>query len=287
MAREFRVLSALHPLWPKVPCPLVACDDPAIIGAPFFVMEYVPGLILRAAPGPAPMAVDAQRLQAAAHALVDTLVELHGLDVAEPALAALGRPAGYVQRQVEGWSERWRNACDRQVPEIERVAAWLATQRLAPAAPALIHNDYKFDNLVLDPDDPGRLRCVLDWEMATLGDARLDLGTTLAYWVDRDDADDWRGQALLPHTLQAGCLERAQVVERYERASGRTLVAQELLFAYVLGLFKVAVIAQQIYARYRAGHTRDARFASLDEAVRACGRQACRALEAGRIARLG
>jgi aminoglycoside phosphotransferase (APT) family kinase protein len=281
MTREFRLLTALHPVWPKLPRALVSCADPAIIGAPFFVMEYVPGLILRA--GQDQATLTPARLQAAAHALVDTLAELHALDARTSALAELGRPEGYVERQVSGWCERWQRARTEPQPELEQVAAWLATQHITPGPPAVVHNDFKFDNLVLDPDDPGRLRCVLDWELATLGDARLDLGTTLAYWVDDGDTEDWRRQAPVPHTSQPGCLDREGVVERYQRSSGRTLAPQELLFVYVLGLFKVAVIAQQIFARYSAGHTRDPRFAGLGEAVRACGRQAGRALDQGRL----
>ncbi len=286
MLREFRLLSALHPLWPKVPRPLVACDDAGVIGAPFFVMERVHGLILRARAGLAPVSLSPEHLQAASLALVDTLAELHALDVSVPPLSALGRPVGYVERQVAGWSERWQRARGEPVPEIERVVEWLATQLLESAPAALIHNDYKFDNLIFDPEVAGRLVCVLDWELATLGDARLDLGTTLAYWVDRDDPEDWRRQALLPQTSHPGCLDRAGVVARYQERTARALDGRVLLFAYVLGLFKVAVIAQQIFARFNAGHTRDARFASLGQAVQACGRQACRALAAGRITQL-
>jgi aminoglycoside phosphotransferase (APT) family kinase protein len=151
----------------------------------------------------------------------------------------------------------------------------------------LIHNDYKFDNVVFDPEAPARVLAVLDWEMATRGDPLLDLGTTLAYWADRDDPEEWRRASVVPATLDAGCLSRAEAAARYARASGRELPEPALLFAFACGLFKLAVIAQQIYARFRAGHTRDPRFAGLIQVVRGCGRMGLRAVETGRIERLG
>ncbi len=283
MLRERRILAALHPCWPKVPRPLVACDDEGVIGAPFYVMERVRGLIPRAGSAPLPP----ERARARAEALIDTLAELHAVDVSIPGLADLGRPDGYAARQVRGWGERWARARSDDVPEVERLLAWLAAHVPPDGRAALLHNDFKFDNVVFDPDRPERVVAVLDWEMATLGDPLLDLGTTLAYWAERDDPAQWRGTSVVPATLDEGCLSRLEVVERYARACGHAVPADALLFAFALGLFKLAVIAQQIYARFLAGHARDARFAGLGQVVRACGRTGLRALDLGRIDRLG
>lgn len=291
MGREHRILAALQPVWPKVPRPLVLCDDESVIGAPFYMMERVRGVIVRGAPGrPAPR-LTAEGARRLSERLVDTLAELHALDFRAAGLGDLGRPEGYVARQVRGWSERYAHARTDDVSEIDALAAWLAAHVPPGGDAALIHNDYKFDNVVFAPPadgaGPGEIVAVLDWEMATLGDPWLDLGTTLAYWAERDDPEEWRRFSVVPLTLHEGCLDRRGVVERYAQASGRAPDAGRLVFAYAYGLFKVAVIAQQIFARFRRGHTQDARFAGLGEVVRACGRLGLRAVERQRIERLG
>jgi aminoglycoside phosphotransferase (APT) family kinase protein len=296
MGREHRVLSRLHRLYPKAPRALAACDDPAVAGAPFFIMERVHGVVLRrplqmAGPQPplAPGAgLEACRLRALSEAAVDALVELHAVDFAAAGLADLGRPSGYAERQVRGWTERWRRAVTDPVPELDAAASWLAEHlpRRRPeaeeAGAALLHNDFKYDNLVLAAD-LGRIVAVLDWEMATVGDPLMDLGTSLGYWLDPDDAE---ARLLLPVGLTAlpGNLSRVEVVERYARASGRDV--SEILFYYVFGLLKVAVIAQQIYYRYQRGLTRDRRFAALLDGVRLLGRTAAQAIARRRIERL-
>jgi aminoglycoside phosphotransferase (APT) family kinase protein len=289
MGREHRVLSRLHRHYPKAPRALAACDDPAVIGAPFFLMERVEGVILRrllsagagAAPAPA-------RLRVLSEATVDALAELHAVDPAAAGLADLGRPAGYAVRQVSGWTERWQRAATDPVPDVDRAAAWLA-ERLPrrsaaeqEATAALLHNDFKLDNLVL-ATDLGAIAAVLDWEMATVGDPLMDLGTSLGYWLDPDDDE---GMRQLPVGLTAlpGNLSRAEVVERYARATGRD--ASGILFYYVFGLLKIAVIAQQIYSRYRRGLTSDERFAPLLGSVRLLGRTAAQAIARRRIDRL-
>jgi aminoglycoside phosphotransferase (APT) family kinase protein len=286
MGREHRILAALHPVWPKAPRPVLACADESVLGAPFYLMERVRGVILRGAPGRPGPPLAPEQARRASEALIDTLAELHALDFAAAGLRDLGRPEGYVARQVQGWSERYANARTDDVPEVERLAAWLAGHVPAQGGAALIHNDYKFDNVVFDPGGLGAIRAVLDWEMATLGDPLLDLGTTLAYWADRDDPEEWRQLSVVPVTLQDGSLDRAGVVERYARASGLAPDAARIVFAYAYGLFKVAVIAQQIFARFRRGHTQDARFSGLGRVVRACGRVGLRAVELKRIERL-
>lgn len=284
MGREFRVLSGLHPVYPQAPRPLAACDDPEVLGAPFYLVERVEGIILRQPRLPAGLEIPAGRMREISRAAVDGLAALHAVDYRAAGLGGLGRPEGYVERQVAGWGERWQRAQTDGVPALDRTAAWLLEHRPEETGAALIHNDYKYDNLVLDPLDPTRIMAVLDWEMATVGDPWMDLGTSLAYWIDPEDGPAAERLPTGP-TTAPGNLNRLEVVERYVTQSGRT--ARDPLFYYVFGLFKVAVIAQQIYYRYRQGLTADPRFAGLLDAVRLLGAMAARAIELRRIDRLG
>lgn len=288
MGREHRILSRLHGRYPKAPRALAHCDEPAVIGAPFYVMERVRGVILRHQRPPAGLDLPPETMRRISEAAVDGLAELHAVDAAAAGLADFGRPEGYVGRQVTGWAERWKNARTDDVPPVDRAARWLLDRLAAPRPAhdgdaALIHNDYKYDNLVLDPEDLTRVVAVLDWEMSTLGDPLMDLGTTLGYWIDPADAPELRtipgGPTFLP-----GNLDRAGVAQRYAEKSGRDV--SEILFYYVFGLFKIAVIAQQIYYRYQQGLTRDERFARLLDVVRILGRTAVQAIAKGRIDRL-
>ena len=277
MEREHRVLAGLHPVWPKAPRPLLYCADPEVVGAPFYLMERVPGVILRDRP-PAGVALDADTMRGVCLALVDTLAELHAVDWRAAGLEGLGHPEGYVQRQVEGWAARWEKAKTDAVPEMDAAAAWLSAHRPPESGAALIHGDYKYDNLVLDPAVLTRVRAVLDWEMATLGDPLMDLGTTLGYWSEPRDPPELKMFGL---THLPGNLDRQGVAERYAAATGRDVSG--VVFYFVYGLFKVGVICQQIYARFRAGKTKDPRFAGLLHVVRACGRMAGVAIERGRV----
>jgi aminoglycoside phosphotransferase (APT) family kinase protein len=278
MVREYRVLGALYAAGVRVPRPLALCEDPSLLGSPFYVMERVRGVILRGTRLTDGM--DEARVRALCTSMVETFARIHAVDLRTPAIAALGNPEGYAARQVAGWTRRWEAARTSEVPAIERVAAWLAERVQArpalPQRPALVHNDFKLDNLVLDPDDTSRVRAVLDWEMATVGDAALDLGTTLAYWADPDDPPAWRAMQSQTGTMLPHGVTRAELVAMYEQATGAPV--EDVAFAYVLGLFKVATIAQQIYARYVAGHTRDPRFAQLDQAVALIGSVSERAI---------
>ncbi len=279
MGREYRILSRLVEVYPKVPRPLLDCDDPAVLGATFYVMERVEGVILRPRMSPE-MTPDPERMAAIAEAFVTTLAELHAVDVDGAGLGDLGRPEGYVRRQIEGWAKRYGHARSDDIPELERVASWLAEHPPGESGAALIHNDFKYDNLVLDPVDGSRVVAILDWEMATLGDPLMDLGTTLGYWVEAGDPPELRSLDLNPTTLP-GNPSRVELVERYAAASGRDV--GPVVFYYVYGLFKIAVIVQQIYARYLRGDSRDERFARLIHAVRACARVAAQAIDRGRI----
>jgi aminoglycoside phosphotransferase (APT) family kinase protein len=285
MGRELRVLSHLQGHYSKAPRTLAGCDDASVIGAPFYLMERVRGVILRDQRPPAGLDLSPERMRRLSEAVVDGLAELHAVDYREAGLADFGRPDGYLERQVAGWRQRWEGSRTDEVPDVERAAAWLSGH-LPPGRPlaesALVHNDYKYDNVVFAPDLSG-IVAVLDWEMATLGDPILDLGTSLGYWIDPDDDPALRMLPSGPTTLP-GSLRKAEVVERYARATSRDV--SDLVFHYVFGLFKIAVIAQQIYYRFKQGLTHDPRFAAMLPAVRLLGRTALQAIDKRRIDRL-
>ncbi|GAB4013267.1 phosphotransferase family protein [Spirosoma migulaei] len=262
MGREFRVLSLLKGHYDKIPDPIVYCESADVLGVPFYIMTRVVGVILRASMAPT-LTLDPERMRQLSEALVDNLVAIHNLDIQSTGLSQLGKPEGYVQRQVEGWSKRYRNAETDSIPAMDQVGNWLQQNYPAEQAPAFLHNDYKFDNVLLAADestgDPIPLiKGVLDWEMATVGDPLMDLGATLAYWSEANDSPAYRNFNL---TWLPGNLTRQEVVARYAAQSGRDLT--EILFYYVFGLYKNAVIAQQIYARWKQGHSQDDRFGHL------------------------
>jgi aminoglycoside phosphotransferase (APT) family kinase protein len=272
MGREHRVLSHLAPVYPKAPRPLAYCADPALLGAPFYLMEPVRGLILRKSVPPG-LTLEPGTVDRLCAVFVDALVELHAVDYTAAGLGDLGNPEGYVERQVSGWSKRYEDARTDEIPEMAALTAWLAAHRPPSPPPTLLHNDFKYDNLVLDPERLTAVRGVLDWEMCTVGDPLMDLGTALCYWVELGDPPDLVAMRFGPTTLP-GSWTRQQVAERYAEKSGRAL--DHLPFYYAFGLFKTAVVAQQIYYRYRQGLTRDPRFAAFGQGVRALAAQAAR-----------
>ena len=276
VGREHDLLARLAPGFALAPRPLLRCDDPAILGAPFYVMERIRGVILRRRP-PAGLELDERAAAGLADAFVAALTALHALDLTALGLGGLGRPEGYVARQVGGWAGRYRAACADEVPAIERVIVWLEGHMPRSPPPALIHNDFKYDNLVFDPEDLTRVIGILDWEMATQGDPLMDLGTALAYWTQADDPPELQALAFGP-TAIPGSPTRQELAERYAARSGRDL--EDLIFYYVFGLFKTAVVALQIYARYARGLTQDPRFAIMLPAARALADQAERHLGA-------
>lgn len=279
MEREHGLLSRLAPVFPLAPRPIHLCGDESILGAKFYLMERRRGVILRRRPPPG-VELTPALLRDLSTALVDALVELHAVDLAASRLGELGRPEGYVQRQVEGWTRRYLGAQTDDVPEVLRVATWLSEHIPTSPAPTLIHNDFKHDNLVLDPAQLARITAILDWEMATVGDPLMDLGTALCYWVEPTDAPELVALAFGP-TTAPGSSTRAEFAERYARRSGRDLGA--LAFYYAFGLFKTAVVLQQIYVRYVRGHTRDPRFADLLRGIRALAAQADRVVTTGAL----
>ncbi|HSQ57267.1 MAG TPA: phosphotransferase family protein [Gemmata sp.] len=279
MGRECRVLSKLSAVYPPAPTPVVYCEDASVLGAPFYVMERRRGVVLRRADTPG-VTIDPPTARRLSTALIDNLALLHALDYRAAGLGDFGKPDGYVTRQVTGWINRYAAARTDDVPEMDGVARWLTDHTPAESGASLIHNDYKYDNLVLDPAEPTRIVAVLDWEMATVGDPLMDLGTTLGYWVEASDPPEARAGAFGPTALP-GSLTRRELVRRYAEKTGRDVSG--ILFHYSFGLYKIAVIVQQIYARYVRGYTQDARFGHLNERVAALSKAALLAAESGRM----
>jgi len=277
MGREVAVLSKLAPVYACAPRVLAFDGAGDVLGAPFYIMERRHGVILR---GALPAGLSPERTRALCEQLVDALVLLHAVDFAAAGLGEFGKPVGYVERQVRGWAERYTGSQTDDIAAMTEVAAWLAAHRPGDGAPALIHNDFKFDNVIFDPQ-LDRIIGVLDWEMATIGDPLMDLGTSLSYWMQATDAPLFR-QPLFGVTSQPGMLTREEIAARYLARSGRSTDA--LVFYYAFGLFKTAVILQQIYYRYAKGLTKDPRFAPFIVVVRALADQAKVALDRHSIA---
>ena len=265
MLREHRVLQAVHPHYPPAPRPILACDDAGVIGAPFFVMERRNGVVPRYGVPPE-YAGNAEAPGRMSQALIDGLARLHRIDVQATGTVALGKPDGFLERQVSGWTSRWQAALTEPVPAMEPVLSWLATELPPSPYTTLVHQDYKLDNTLFDPADPGRLTAVLDWEMATVGDPLADLGLSLTYW----SIPEARGVAGMD--ASAGWWSREQMMQRYQELTGFEL--GRLNWYEVFGTFKLAVIVQQIYARYVRGQTGDSRFSRMGEMAVALARRA-------------
>ena len=276
MVREARVLEAVHPHFRPAPEVFLICEDANVIGAPFFLMERRRGIVLRDQIPPA-VAVHHNYARRISRAVVDCLVEMHAIDVEKTGLVALGKPEGFVARQVKGWSERWERARTEASPEMDRVMAWLAATIPASGRPTLVHNDFKLDNVMLDAGSPDRIEAVLDWEMTAIGDPLCDLGLTLCYWSSAvvPGTGPLPGKDAL--TAGPGWYTRDEFVAHYAEKTGRDLSA--LGWHEVLGVFKLAVILQQIYFRYWKGQTADERFSNFDERVKALTRLAAELVE--------
>ncbi|WP_338871594.1 phosphotransferase family protein [Spirosoma sp. SC4-14] len=282
MGREFRVLSLLKGHYTPIPNPILYCEIDAILGTPFYIMERVSGIILRAPMAPS-LKLSPERMRQLSEALVDNLTTIHVLDIVETGLIQLGKPEGYVQRQVEGWIKRYRNAQTDNIAAMDAVGEWLVTHYPPEQKPAFLHNDYKYDNVLFATNehtgDPLPVICgVLDWEMATVGDPLMDLGATLAYWSEAADTPAYRTFNL---TWLPGNLTRREVADRYAERSGRNLSA--IVFYYVFGLYKNAVIAQQIYARWKQGYSKDERFGKILPMIIELANKAAGAIESEKI----
>jgi aminoglycoside phosphotransferase (APT) family kinase protein len=276
MLREAHIMSALRPHYPYVPAIVATCEDESVIGQHFFVMERLRGIILRSdLPADLPLIPDKVRMLCTG--FVDRLIELHKVDTSTPDLQSIGRGEGYIGRQVHGWSERWRQAITEGTDACEDVLAWLAQKQPArDNATCVIHNDFRFDNVVLDPEQPLHITGVLDWELATIGDPLMDLGSSLAYWVQADDDATFQSFRRQPSNA-AGMLTRRGLIEYYGKQTGWSV--ENFDFYEVFGLFRLMVIIQQIYRRVVLGQTTNPQFSGFGHAARYMGSR-CRRIMA-------
>jgi len=279
MSREFRVLSKLHSVYAPAPEVLMYCHDASVIGAPFYLMQPIHGIILRKH---LPSALDfpAETARRLSELFIENLIRLHRVDYAAAGLSDLGKPDGYLQRQVRGWTERYYGSQTHDYPEVEIISRWIEQHTPTTSGVSLIHNDYKYDNVVLDPSEITKIVGVLDWEMCTIGDPLSDLGTALSYWVDATDPEELRKNCWGP-TTEPGSLTRAEIVHYYSQKTGWD--ASQIAFYLVFARFKLAVIVQQIYFRYHQGLTKDERFASMPEIIRMLLRASLQTAQTGKI----
>lgn len=269
MAREHRVLSHLYQAFPKAPRAWLFCDDHDVLGADFFIMEYHQGVVVRESM-PEVFASIEDAPQAMSFALVDALADLHQVDPDAVGLSELGRAEGFIERQVGGWYKRWQAAQLDPVPEMDHLIGWLEQHLPVSQRVSLVHNDYKLDNVMLSSTDPGDIVAIFDWDMCTLGDPLSDLGALLTYWIQPDDPKAFQAMAMMP--VDSRFPTRAQLVARYAERSGLDVSAVD--FYHVLGLFRLAVILQQIFIRFHRGQTKDQRFASYGELAKLVASQA-------------
>ncbi len=261
MSREYKVLSNLYSEFSKIPKVYSFTDDASVIGAPFYIMEKANGIILDYQEAKR-RAISPNGFKTISNTWLDTYVDLHNVDYKKAGLADLGKPEGYVERQVTNWTKQYEKAKTDDIPASEFVMKWLQDNQPRKSSSSLIHNDFKYDNVMFKDDSWTEITAVLDWEMCTLGDPLMDLGTSLSYWLT--DADNEMLKKGLPSpTVFEGNPNRLEIVEQYSRKSGRPI--HNLVFYYVYGLFKLSVIAQQIYYRYAKGYTTDKRFAHFNK----------------------
>ena len=264
MGRESGLLARLHEAYPLAPKPYFYCDDESVIGAEFYVMERREGVVVDDS-FPKGVGPTEELCREMSEMVCDTLVELHAVDYERAGLGDLGKPEGFLKRQTEGWIGRYEKAKTDDVEDAEPPTKWLADNVPESPPATIIHNDFKLNNLVLNPEDLTEVRAVLDWEMATLGDPLFDLAVSLSYWIQADDPEEL--QSILPTvTSMPGFMTRKEFMGRYAEKSGRDL--SQMHWHMVFGYFKLAVILQQIYARWKKGQTQDERFASFGEKVR-------------------
>lgn len=279
MGREYKVLSRLQQAFQKSPKAYVYTEDVDIIGAPFYLMEKVEGIILSTKEALS-RNIPPHDFSTIANSWLDTFVELHEVDYESIGLGDLGRPEGYVARQVTNWGKQYMHAATMDIPEAQQVMAWMETNQPTTYGHSLIHNDYKYDNIVFKDDSWQEVQAVLDWEMCTLGDPLMDLGTSIAYWTT-PSYGDMVSQVFPSPTSLPGNPTRSEIVELYAQKSGRDV--PDMVFYYVFGLFKIAVIVQQIYYRYAKGLTMDKRFAQLNYVAKTLCEIAWQGIQRGRI----
>lgn len=269
MPREFKLLSVINPCFSLAPKPVLLCEDPSVIGVPFYLMERRRGFIVRFKV-PSRIGENLALRRRLSETVVDTLVALHEVDIQSTGIVEIGRPAGFVARQVRGWADRWQRSKTGELAEMDQVIQWLV-DRIPPDSDnaTIVHNDFKLDNLMLADDDPSRVVAVLDWEMCTVGDRLVDVGLLLTYWTMQGAGETSTDQnsSLLAVTNGPGWMTRKEIIQRYETKTGRDL--SRIAFYETFARFKVAVVIQQIYFRYVQGQTCDERFRNFDGLVRA------------------
>ena len=275
MAREYRILDALSPHFPPAPRVYLVCQDPDVIGAAFFIMERRRGVVMRREV-PSVYSGMADLPRRVSKGFTDCLAQLHSIDIFRHGLDALGRPEGFLERQVRGWTGRWKQAKTEDLPEMERLRDWLLGRLPRSQTATVVHNDYKLDNMMLDAADPGRVTAVLDWEMTSVGDPLIDVGIVMCYWVQPDDPA-MRREAISALTAHPGWYTRDELLARYGAATGHDL--SNIAYYEVFALFKLAVVLQQIYYRFHVGQTQDIRFREFDKRVRGLAEAAVLAME--------
>ena len=262
MVREHNVIKSVSAFYSLSPKPLLLCEDESIIGEKFFIMEKIEGL---GVDKNLPIEMNNEQQRELCKNFINGLIQLHEIDIESGELSQLGKPTGYVERQLEGWQKRFNKAKTDDVGSSDKIYQWLSTHLPKDSGyQSLIHNDYKFDNLILDRDQPEKIKGVLDWEMTTLGDPLLDLGCTLAYWVEENDEPTMQAIRMMPTHLD-GMMTRDEIFKIY--CERRKITNFDLKPYYVFGLFRLAVIAQQIYYRFYHGQTDNQKFKGFGQLV--------------------
>jgi len=286
MPREYKLLSVINPSFPLAPKPILLCEDTSIIGVPFYLMELRRGFIVRFKV-PSQIGENLILRRGVSEAMVDTLVALHAVNIQSTGIVQIGKPAGFVARQVRGWADRWQRSKTGDLTEMDQVIQWLL-DRIPPDPDnaTIVHNDFKLDNLMLADDDPSRVVAVLDWEMCTVGDPLVDVGLALTYWTMQGGkkgsaASVAQNSSLRAVTSGPGWMMREEIIERYAKKTGCDL--SRIAFYEAFARFKVAVVIQQIYFRYVQGQTRDERFRNFDGLVRELAAEALELAEQSRI----
>lgn len=264
MEREYKILSELNPVYSAAPKPLLFSNQLELVGSPFFIMERKRGVVIDTT-FPEGIQVTKELCQKISELMVDKLVELHSINYKETRLTGLSKPEGFMERQVHGWIGRYDRAKTEEIDTVESLRKWLIDNIPLKHEAAIIHYDYKFNNMMFN-DSLTEMVGLFDWEMTTVGDPLADLGVALGYWIQEDDPEDFQIGMGSNLTCQDGFFTREQIIERYAQKSGRDITNMNfyLTFAY----FKLAVICQQIYYRYKKGQTSDLRFANLNEKVK-------------------
>ncbi|MGH7865326.1 MAG: phosphotransferase family protein [Candidatus Binataceae bacterium] len=277
MSREYRVLSRLWEAFGAAPRAWLFCEDPTLIGAPFFIMERRRGTLIRMRqPLPEELGSDPATFTRLSQGFIDTLADLHLVSYDTVGLGGLGKPDGFVRRQIVGWMDRWERSKTREVPLMNQLGAWLLENMPAPQRPALLHNDFYLHNIMLGADDPGVVVGVFDWEMSTLGDPMIDLGTSIAYWREKDDPVELLTSTnqVEAHTLRPGFLTRDDLLQRYSTRTQRDV--GKIAYYWAWAHWKNATVVEQLYARYVRGGTTDPRFAAMSDQAPALARAAAR-----------